>query len=285
MKLVNVGCGRRIHPAWCNLDLVASVPGVVEHDLRTGLPFENDSCDAVYHSHVLEHLTKDDGKKLLAECFRVLKPGGVARVVVPDLERIAQDYLQAIREADVDRSALVKVDWMKIEMLDQLVRSRSGGEMVRFATAEGKSHEAFIRARIGDEVFGDGNSTRSRRGWQDFPRRVRRTLLKAKRLLAMVAVWILEGRNGYLAFKEGLFRRSGEIHRWMYDRVTLRSALETVGFCDVTVCVADSSRIGKFSEFQLDSLDGKVRKPDSLFIEAIKPLSASRGIMRQKKVA
>lgn len=283
MKLVNVGCGRRIHPAWCNLDLVASVPGVVEHDLRKGLPLENDSCDAVYHSHVLEHLTKDDGKKLLGECFRVLKPGGVVRVVVPDLERIAQDYLQAIRESEVDCTALVKVDWMKIEMLDQLVRSRSGGEMIRFAVGEGKSHESFIRARIGDEVLGDDHSTRSAR--RSFSRRAKRVLLKAKRLLAMAAVWILEGSNGYLALKEGLFRQSGEIHRWMYDRVTLRAALEAAGFCEVVVCSASSSRIGQFSEYQLDSLNGKVRKPDSLFMEAIKPLPASLGITRQRKVA
>jgi SAM-dependent methyltransferase len=275
MKLVNIGCGRSVHPSWCNLDLTACAPGVVEHDLRTGLPFEPDSCDAVYHSHVLEHLTREDGRRLLTECFRVLKPGGVVRIVVPDLERIAQDYLKSLREAEADSDALVKVEWMKIEMLDQLVRTRSGGEMVRFVHGEGKTHEPFIRSRIGDEVFGDGMSGRKRRTWRDRLRRLMRSLGKARRLLALAAVTTLLGRRGFDALKEGLFRQSGELHRWMYDRVTLKSAVEAIGFCDVKVFTANSSNIAGFGDFQLDSVDGKTRKPDSLFLEALKPRLAS----------
>jgi hypothetical protein len=73
------------------------------------------------------------------------------------------------------------------------------------------------------------------------------------------------------AFEEGVFRNSGEIHRWMYDRYSLRRLLEQAGFIDVRICRADESRIPDFNSYNLDVVEGKVRKPVSLFMEGIKP--------------
>src|SRR5439155_15263636 len=70
---LNVGCGKHFHPAWTNLDLQAR-PRVIQHDLRTRLPFPEGRFEAVYHSHVLEHLPRADGLRLLQECARVLRP-------------------------------------------------------------------------------------------------------------------------------------------------------------------------------------------------------------------
>lgn len=66
---------------------------VVVHDLRRGIPAGDESVDAVYHSHLLEHLDRQQVPRFLAEFRRVLKPGDVHRLVVPDLERIATRYL------------------------------------------------------------------------------------------------------------------------------------------------------------------------------------------------
>lgn len=66
---------------------------ILIHDLTKPLPFKNNSVDCIYSSHTLEHLYFDDAKKLLNECFRVLKPGGLIRVVVPDLKAYANEYL------------------------------------------------------------------------------------------------------------------------------------------------------------------------------------------------
>jgi SAM-dependent methyltransferase len=62
-------------------------------DITEGLPFSSGTVDAVYASHVLEHLYRHDALRLLKECKRVLKPNGVIRLVLPDLRSMTADYL------------------------------------------------------------------------------------------------------------------------------------------------------------------------------------------------
>jgi predicted SAM-dependent methyltransferase len=57
------------------------------------LPFPDGSVAAVYASHVLEHLYREEGQRLVKESYRVLAQGGILRVVVPDLEAIIQEYM------------------------------------------------------------------------------------------------------------------------------------------------------------------------------------------------
>ena len=63
---------------------------ILVHDLSTGIPFDDDTVDVVYHSHVLEHLDRDVARKFLLEVKRVLRPGGIHRIVVPDFEYICR---------------------------------------------------------------------------------------------------------------------------------------------------------------------------------------------------
>ena len=85
---LHLGSGNLRFPGWVNLDLRYG------HDLRRGLPdWEDASVDAVYSCHFLEHVTHGEGEALLAEVYRVLRPGGTARVGVPDLERFARAYV------------------------------------------------------------------------------------------------------------------------------------------------------------------------------------------------
>jgi hypothetical protein len=79
------------------------------------------------------------------------------------------------------------------------------------------------------------------------------------------------GREGREALREGLFRRSGEVHQWMYDRFSLQRALQQAGFVDARVCAADESAIPGFAAFGLETAGGRPRKPDSLYVEARKP--------------
>lgn len=72
---------------------------IVIHDLTQPLPFSNSSFSAIYSSHTLEHLYHQDAKCLLTECHRVMKKGGIIRIVVPDLESIALEYIGRSRYA------------------------------------------------------------------------------------------------------------------------------------------------------------------------------------------
>jgi ubiquinone/menaquinone biosynthesis C-methylase UbiE len=70
------------------------------HNLRKPLPFGRGSFRAVYASHVLEHMYLTEAQTLLRECFRVLEPGGIARIVVPDLKAHIMEYLGQGKVAD-----------------------------------------------------------------------------------------------------------------------------------------------------------------------------------------
>ena len=67
--------------------------GVRHRDIRRGLPFAHDSVAVVYASHVLEHLHRRDTVRFLTHVRQLLTPGGVCRVVVPDVHAIVTWYL------------------------------------------------------------------------------------------------------------------------------------------------------------------------------------------------
>jgi hypothetical protein len=67
---------------------------VIRRDIRKGIPLKDGSVDFIYCSHCLEHLTFEEGSRLLGECHRTLKQQGWIRVVVPDLRWLAQHYLK-----------------------------------------------------------------------------------------------------------------------------------------------------------------------------------------------
>ncbi len=90
--LLNLGSGTVTHPAFVNVDLhvgwhIHYRRGV--DDLR---PFRDASVDLVYVSHCLEHIPHGRVNAVLAEWFRVLKPGGILRVGVPDFDALLKVY-------------------------------------------------------------------------------------------------------------------------------------------------------------------------------------------------
>ncbi len=283
MKLLNVGCGMCFHPEWTNIDLVAATPEVREYDLRQGLPYDDDSFDGVYHSHVLEHLAPESAASMLAECWRVLRPGGTLRVVVPDLEGIAREYLRTLEDAVVDGcdSNRAKHRWMTLELIDQMTRESSGGTMGQLMQAPGDTPIEFIRGRMGHQV--DGNKKTNPK--KTFSTRVFRIIAGIRKRLALLAVTAIEGRIGYAAYREGRFRQSGEIHRWMYDRVSLSSLLSELGFENPRVCGGGDSSIEQFDRYQLDRDGERLRKPDSLYLEATKPAAQNQAARRLSTTA
>lgn len=266
MILVNIGCGEVHHPAWINLDVAPSAPGVRRWDARRPLPFATGTVDGVYHAHLLEHLSADEAPAFLGECRRVLRAGGVMRVVVPDLEGIAQAYLRGLAEARGGAEP-TRWEWTRLELTDQLARETSGGEMASYARRLTAGQIARVRERAGAEIDGMLKHTGARRRHVTFGKIARR----AHREIARALLLLLGGRPMRRMFDVGWFRQSGEVHRVMYDALSLARLLGAGGFVDPQRVSATESRIPGFAAYGLDAVDGRVRKPDSLFMEALRP--------------
>lgn len=243
MKLVNIGCGSVYHPDWINLDLHPS-KNVKYHNIKKRLPFKANSVDVIYHSHVLEHFTKEEGECFITDCYRILKNGGIMRVVVPDLESICREYLINLENGyeNNDTIAISHYQWNKIEMFDQCIRQKPGGEMVD-STRKGKVNEDYILKRCGEELvvlFGKKDS-------------------KFKKA----------ARNIYYSLFSINPQTSGEAHKWMYDKLDLSLLLSSVGFTDFKIMRYNQSKITNWEKYKLDtSKSGDfARKPDSLFVE------------------
>ena len=76
---------------------------------------------------VLEHFTREDGEHLLRECFRVLRPGGVLRLRVPDNARFWANYLaeyEAVRARPRDQWTTDHSRWVAMFFREICVRSR-----------------------------------------------------------------------------------------------------------------------------------------------------------------
>lgn len=102
---LHLGCGNHIKLGWVNIDLgIKSPPDfnpaahpdtvLIEHDLRYGLPLDEGSCDYIYSSHFFEHLTNEEGYRLMRECYLKLRSGGVFRVALPTFRESFEAYIR-----------------------------------------------------------------------------------------------------------------------------------------------------------------------------------------------
>lgn len=106
-KKFHLGCGTIFIPNYLNIgwwphlgeDTVYANPNGVEgtylynRDLVKGIPAADNSLEVIYHSHLLEHLSYAEGISFIKACYRVLQPGGIMRVLVPDLELWSRNYI------------------------------------------------------------------------------------------------------------------------------------------------------------------------------------------------
>jgi predicted SAM-dependent methyltransferase len=134
---VQYGCGLFAPRGWINFDASPTLrlqkipilgrlitrkhvvfPANVKYgDIVAGLPVHDDTCDAVYCSHVLEHLALQEVECALRNTFRILKPGGIFRLVLPDFEFAVKQYLN-------DDSPSAVFAFLKYTGLGRVKRSR-----------------------------------------------------------------------------------------------------------------------------------------------------------------
>ena len=283
MILLNLGCGSTYHKDWKNIDFISNSEYVQRHNLLKGIPLEENSVDILYHSHVLEHFSKEDGKKFIQECYRVLKRDGIIRIAVPDFEKIAREYIKNLESAETgDLSGIANYEWITLELFDQMVRNKSGGLISSYLSSSFLPNEEYIFKRWSSEAKmlrgallekenlkidpAIEKKSKNESGiWKDIRKRIKKQILKI--VGNPMKKYNPEDED---ALQIGRFRRSGEIHQWMYDKYSLKKLLSEVGFSKIALKDGLNSEISNWEKYNLDSIDGKVRKPDSLFMEAKK---------------
>lgn len=185
MKILNLGCGHKVspHPDVVNIDWsmyvrVRTKPilnalanavldgprrerlrrmpdNIMAHDLSKGIPFGDGTVDAVFHNNVLEHLDREVAEAFLVECHRVLKPAGIHRIVVPDFELAARQYLDHAALCDTDARELVAHDDFIAVMLEQSVRRE----------AAGTKQQTTIRRWLENRLLGDARHRGETHQW------------------------------------------------------------------------------------------------------------------------
>lgn len=102
----NLGCGTLLYQNFLNIGFWESLEKngiykdlngtqntyMLNYDLRQGIPASDNSLELIYHSHMLEHLSYEDGIIFIRDCYRALKKGGKMRIIVPDLEAWINGY-------------------------------------------------------------------------------------------------------------------------------------------------------------------------------------------------
>ncbi len=68
---LHLACGPNVVEGWQNIDILKN-KSIINHDLRKPLPYKDNSVEAIFNEHFIEHLTKIKAEEFLVECFRVM---------------------------------------------------------------------------------------------------------------------------------------------------------------------------------------------------------------------
>ena len=274
-KYINLGCGTVFidSPQWINLDFDSSNKAIRKANLLNTLPLKENSASVIYSSHFFEHIPRSCIQDFLKECFRVLKQNGVLRFVLPDLENMALTYLKYRENGDH-----VKADFVVMEIIDQCVRGKSGGELGQLfkllsekSTLKKEGMINFIRERTGENLYEHSNSYVTKNMIIQKIYKIPRALMR-KFQKAWISMCLL-GLPPAFRKQNISLAEIGERHQWLWDFNQLQTELKKVGFNGVIKCTANTSSIPDFPFYPLDLDDDKLPRKgnQSMFVEAYKP--------------
>jgi predicted SAM-dependent methyltransferase len=163
LRKLHLGCGSNTPEGWLNLDgswnaWLAKYPyirkllkfmhivpqslldiswnqNIFIHDVRKPLPFSNDYFIAIYASHLLEHLYLEESKNLLRECYRILMPNAVLRMVVPDLKAIIMEYMAELANSNKSPDMTSHADKLNRMLLFRYPQPPSGNIIYKMYNA------------------------------------------------------------------------------------------------------------------------------------------------------
>jgi len=266
---LNFGCGIRFSSNWVNIDFHSDDSRVQRVNLLAGFPYSDSSFEAVYSSHVLEHFDRDQGRLLLAESYRVLRKGGVLRIVVPDLQGSCNEYLRILSLPD-NASKEKLYSWIIIELLDQMVRNVPSGEMGSFLSKVMASDDAEFKKYVRSRTQNTKWSPPSKSTFREKLNKITPQKLSTKMsywYLRLLSQLIPKSLRSMVFVQTGI----GERHRWMYDDFGLKLLFKDLGFKEVRRVEFNESSIRDFNSDHLDgNPDGQPYKHNSIYMEGIK---------------
>ena len=89
---LHLACGSNILEGWANIDMYSNEQ-VIDWDLTNGLPVRSGAIGLIFCEHFIEHVTLEQAKALLVECYRCLRSNGTLRLSTPSLKKIVEEYL------------------------------------------------------------------------------------------------------------------------------------------------------------------------------------------------
>ena len=158
-KYTQYGCGLSAPIEWKNFDVSPTLrlqklpiigsllkkqlntvfqSNVIYGDIIKGLPIKDNSCDGLYCSHTLEHLSLKDFRTALKNSYKILKKGGIFRCIVPDLEFAARLYIKELGNGENSAS----INFLNNTLLGIKVRPR--GVMNFVSSFFGNSHHLWM---------------------------------------------------------------------------------------------------------------------------------------------
>ena len=272
MKFLNIACGNIFinNKDWTNIDFTTNSPDIQKVDLLNGLPFKDNSFDVIYSSHFIEHIPKNHLNTFLSDCYRILKPNGVIRLITPDLEFLISEYSLHITNKD-----FIKSDFVIELLLDQTVRLVSGGNLAlvinKIKNSEDEDIKNYVKKLLGPNIFSEVIISSESR-FRQVIGRVQRDPKIVMNILSLI--WIrLVIRLLPKAFRNTNVSLAsiGEKHMWVYDFFTLNNALKEAGFCETIKCDFDKSMFDSSIFEELDLTESYPRKGcHQLFVESKK---------------
>jgi predicted SAM-dependent methyltransferase len=173
---INLGCGATPTPGWLNFDnswsvrigchprlvrtlgslglipgesmrfaMLAASHGIRWADAVNRIPLNDSAARAVYSSHMLEHLAPEEARCFLREVRRVLVPGGIVRLAVPDIARLAHTYLR-----DGDADVFVASTFLATE------KPRTLGERLRAVVVGPRHHQWMYDGKSLEKLLREG---------------------------------------------------------------------------------------------------------------------------------
>jgi len=269
---LNIACGSTYIRGqdWLNLDYSPDSDFVTFANLINRLPLSDSSVDVIYSSHFIEHIPTNKLDSFLTECHRVLKPGGYIRLVLPDLDELCQEYL-----CQREKGEHKKAHFITLELIDQCVRSNSGGALAKYyenvSLSKDRMMTDYIKLRTGLDLNNESliNNSKKKNKTSSLLKNTKKIYSRLNRLYCLLLIALLPS-----GFREQnvSFASVGEKHAWVYDFLTISDLLNKSGFNSIEKLSFNKTGINDFPLFALDlTPDGLPRKgKESMYIEARK---------------